>query len=230
MSTADTATTEMSRPAALEAPPPRSRRALVAGALIAGALTIVVLMVFVPWGERNELGYESLAPVRDAAWAGLLADALAMVAVGIGLAAVVGGLTRGRGSAWATVGGVLTSVGAVVFALGAFAFASLVWYATAPAALSPAQGAVLLEYAEANPGHGLVLQMVGFLTFTLGTLLLSVALLQAGTVPRWLPVAVLLLTVLLFAIPGRTQDVAQAAQMLAFAGIGLVYLRTSTRP
>ncbi|WP_431473749.1 DUF4386 family protein [Ornithinimicrobium sp. W1665] len=186
-------------------------------------------MVFVPWGQRNDLSYASLAPIRDAAWAGLLADALAMVAVGTGLAVVVGGLVRGRGRAWATAGGALTSVGAVVFALGASAFASLVWHATDPAVLSPDQGTALLAHAEANPGHGLLLHMVGFLTFTVGTLLLAVALLRAGTAPRWLPAAVVVLTVLLFAFPGRPQDLAQAAQMLVFAAIGVVYLRSEDR-
>jgi hypothetical protein len=46
-------------PAPVGLAPDRARHALVVAPLIAGALTIAALMVVVPWGERNELGYQA---------------------------------------------------------------------------------------------------------------------------------------------------------------------------
>lgn len=206
--------------------PSRTRRVLITAPLVLGGLAIAVVLVLVPWGERNELSYGALAPIRDAAWAGIAVDAVAMAAVGVCLGLVVSRLARGAGAGWANVGGVLTAAGGVLFALGMYSFGALAWYATETAAISPAEGAALLDYAVANPQHGMLLQVVGFLTFTLGTLALSVALLRAATVPKWLPIAVIVLTAALFVAPARLQDLAQAAQMLVFAGIGVAYLRT----
>lgn len=205
----------------------QARRILIAAPLILGGLAVAVVLVMVPWGERNELSYEALAPLRDAAWAGIVVDALGIAAVGVCLALVVAQLVPGRGAVWANVGGVLTAAGGVLFAMGMYSFGSLAWYATDPAAISPSGGAALLDHAVANPQHGMLLQIVGFLAFTLGTLLLSVALLRAGTVTRWLPIGVIVLTVALFVAPGRVQDLAQAAQLLVLAGIGAAYLRSA---
>lgn len=202
----------------------RVRRTLIAVPLIAGGIALATLQLIVPWGERNQLGYEALAPIRDAAWTGIVIDSIAMIALGLGLSLVVCRLAPAKGAVWATVGAVLTSAGCVLFGLGAFGFATLVWHATDPSLVAPAEGAALLEYAVASPQHAMVFQMAGFLAFTIGTLLLCVALLRAGTVTRWLPIAVIVLTVALFVVPPRVDDFVQAAQMLCFAGIGVAYL------
>lgn len=211
------------------APQPAVRRVLLAAPLVLGALTVAAVVLLQPWGERNDLTYATLAPHRDAVWTGVLLDGLAMAAIGISLALVVAHLARGRGSVWAGVGGVFTTAGGVFFAMGIYAFGSLAWYVTDPAVLDPAQGAALLEHAHAQPQHGMVLQMAGFLTFSLGVLLLCVALLRAGTVGRWLPVLVLVLTVAQFAAPVAILNGVQVAHLLALGAIGLASLRPVQR-
>jgi hypothetical protein len=57
--------------------------------------------------------------------------------------------------------------------------------------------------------------MAGFLLFTLGSLVLMGALWRARSVPRWLPVAYLVLTVGVFGLGGVVLNVVQAVQMLS---------------
>lgn len=205
------------------------RRLLGAVPLVVGALTIAVLLLVVPWGERNEIDYAAVSPIRDAFWAGVLVDGLAMAAVGIGLALVVCRLVPGKGRRWADAGAVLTVTGSILFALGGFAYATLAWHATDSSAVDPAAGAALLDRAVESPQHSLLLQIAGFLTFTLGTVLVSVALLRSGAVTRWLPGVILVTTVLVFVSPPRVKDGAQAVQMLTFGALALLSLRDRSR-
>lgn len=216
------------------AQPRAVRRYLAAVPLIAGALLVAAMVLARPWGERNVLDYESLAPLRDGMWTGILLDAIGMTAIGVGLALVVAQLARRRGAVWAEIGGVLTAVGGVLFALGIYAFGSLVWYVTDTAVVSASDGAALLEHALVNPEHGVLLQTLGFLTFTLGTVLLCVALLRARTIGRAVPIIVLALTVLLFVLPSgaadnRAHDIVQAVQLVAIAVIGVRFLVAAAR-
>lgn len=221
MTTATTTTATVATPA------PRSprRRVLCAAPLVLGAVVIAALLLVVPWGERNAIDYAAVSPIRDAFWIGILTDALAMVAVGIGLGLVVCRLVPGRGAGWAEAGAVLTGVGSVVFALGGFAYATLAWHTTDASVIEPAAGAALLERAIEQPQHSLLLQIVGFLTFTLGTVLVAVALLRSKAVPRWLPALILVTTVLVFVSPPRVKDLAQAVQMVALGAVGVLSLR-----
>ena len=214
------ATTQLERPA---------RRVVIAAPAIIGALTTVVLLLTSPWGERNELSYEAVAPIRDAAWTGILLDSVATIAVGFGLSLVVCQLVHTKGAVWAHLGAVLASLGSVLFALGSFAFASLVWHVTEPALLPPAEGAAVMEYAVANPQHAILIQVAGFLTYTAGTLLLCVALLRAATITRWLPIAIIALAVAAFVLPTSAVDYVQAAQALCFASPGVIYPRSTRR-
>ena len=129
----------------------RSRRMVVATALTVGAAAIAAMLVVRPWGERDELAYADLSPVRDGMWAGILVDALGFAVVGVCLGLAVCGLARTRGATWATVGALFTGLGGIAFAMGAFAFASLAWYATETAALSAADGAKVLDYVSDHP-------------------------------------------------------------------------------
>ncbi len=72
-----------------------TRIRVVAGALGAASLTVAGLLITTPWGERHDssadevLSYDSLAAVRDGAWAGMLADGLAFGVLGLTLGLVV---------------------------------------------------------------------------------------------------------------------------------------------
>src|SRR6185295_12000224 len=147
----------------------------VSAVLALGAVAIAVIVLWQPWGERDALSYEDIAPHRDAAWLGTLVDGLAIAAVGVTLALAVCRLVRARGAALAT-------------------FGSLSWYATSPDAVPPDAGSAFMTYVNDNPGHVMLPQMIGFLLFTLGSLLLMGALWRSRSVPRWLPIAYLVLT------------------------------------
>jgi len=203
----------------------RVRTAVVSAVLALGAVAIAVIVLWQPWGERDALSYTDIAPHRDGAWLGTLVDGLAIAAVGVTLAIAVCRLVRGRGAALATIGSVLTGFGGVAFFAGMFAFGSLSWYATSPDALPPDTGSAFMTYVNDNPGHVMLPQMIGFLLFTLGSLLLMGALWRSRSAPRWLPVAYLVLTVGVFALGGVLLNVVQAVQTLLLVVVAFYALR-----
>jgi len=207
--------------------PARARRRVAAVGLGLGALTIAGLLVTTPWGERNATSYDEIAPVRDAAWAGMLADGIAFAVVGLLFSMTVLSLVRGRGRVPALVGAIVTSLGGLLFAMGSFAFASLAWYATS-SAIPVDTGKALLAYAAENPQHGFVPAMVGFLLFTVGSLLLAASLLRSRAVPLAAVIVFAALTLSQFAgVEGRGLDFVQIALMLLLTGLAVVGFRRS---
>jgi hypothetical protein len=202
-----------------------SRSRLIAAILSVAALIVAVVVLWQPWGERDGLAYADLAPHRDGAWLGSLADGLAFAAAGVALGLAVCLLAPVRGRVLATVGAVGTALGGALFSAGMVGFGALAWYATNPAALSPEAGTALLAQVKDNPGHLLVVQMAGFLLFTLGALVLSGALWRARSVPRWLPVAYLVLTIATFATDGVVLNVVEAVQALAWMVVAFFAVR-----
>ena len=205
----------------------RARAIIVPGTLALGAAVVATILVFRPWPVRNSFLYEQLAPVRDGIWTAILVDSLAFAAVAIGLSLVVAQMTPTRGALLANIGAIVATIGGVLFAMGAFAFAMFTWYVTNPAVLPVADGTRLLEYAVASPEHGMLLQMVGFLLYTLGTLLLAAALFRARSVPRWLPTAMVVLTIAEFATSDRILDFVQVAAMTVLVVLAALALRRS---
>ncbi|BAK36566.1 hypothetical protein MLP_35520 [Microlunatus phosphovorus NM-1] len=207
--------------------PARARRRVAAVGLGLGALTIAGLLVTTPWGERNATSYDEIAPVRDAAWAGMLADGIAFAVVGLLFSMTVLSLVRGRGRVPALVGAIVTSLGGLLFAMGSFAFASLAWYATS-SAIPVDAGKALMAYAAENPQHGFVPAMVGFLLFTVGSLLLAASLLRSRAVPLAAVIVFAVLTLSQFAgVEGRGLDFVQIALMLLLTGLAVVGFRRS---
>lgn len=202
----------------------RIRDYLSAIPLIIGGLGLAIIMLIVPWGERNQIDYDSLAPIRDSMWLGIALDALGVAALGIGLALVVCRLVSTRGARVADIGAVLAVAGSICFALGMYFFGSLAWYATDTSVLDPAAGAAIMDAAINSPGHGMLLQPVGFLTSTLGTVLLCVALIRARALPLWLPIAVLAATAATLFAPNIVKDYVQAVQLALLAGVGVAAL------
>jgi hypothetical protein len=197
----------------------RLRQLTPAVGLALGAITIAVLLVLTPWGERNALGYDDIAPVRDAAWLGMLLDGAAFGVVGVTLGLVACFLAQGRGRVAALVGAVLTTVGGILFAMGEFGFATLAWYATSEA-ISTESGRALMSYVEDNPAHFYGVTGAGFLAFMIGTLVISAALIRARAVPVAGVVAFIVLTLAQFSpIPGRALDFVQISLMVLLVGL-----------
>lgn len=213
---------DVSRPAA------RSRAALAVFLLAVSAATIAVLLAITPWGDRDEFAYREVAAVRDSLWTGLLLDGLAFACLGVTLGLVTCFLVTGRGHLAATIGAVLTGAGGLLFALGSASFATLAWYATSPA-LPPEAGTALLEWAEANPARAMGPAMAGFLAFAVGSLVVAGAMLRSGSIPRPVPVAIIVLTIAQFApVPARALDVLQILIMAAFVGVAVLAGRAFT--
>ena len=196
----------------------RSRIRLAAGTLAVAATTVAALLIWLPWPGRNNLTYADLRAAREASWAGAMIDTVATGAAAVMLGLTVCALARGRGAAWARIGALATALGGIVSAAGLAAMGLLVWYATDTNALPAELGAAFLAYVEAETTPVAVLLVPGVLVFTLGVLALAVALWRARTTPRWVSVALILLSLGVFVVPsGRAQDVTQAAQYLLFA-------------
>lgn len=204
---------------------------LVAAGLALGAAAVATVLMWHPWAERDRLGYDDLEPIRDAMWRTIVVDALAYAVIGVTFAIAVCALARSRGAVWATVGGALTALGGIAFAMGEFAFVSLSWYATEPAALSADQGTRLLDHAVDHPEHGMVVQMAGFGLFTLGSILLVVALIRSRAVPLWLPIAFFVLVVAQFApVPSRALDFIQVGNMALLVVLAWMFVTTDATP
>jgi len=196
----------------------RVRGSIATVVLASAALIQIVLLLVRPWGERNDFRYDSVEPIRNNLWTGMLVDGISFAIIGVTLSLVVCNLVRGRGSAWATVGAFVTSLGAIVFAMGALAMATIVWYATSTSAFSTDTGRELMDYAIGSGAHpkgslATIPSMGGFMVFTVGSILLFIALIRSAVVSRWLPIALLVATVGEFVIQGRATDLVQIIWM-----------------
>lgn len=97
-----------------------------------------------------------------------------------------------RGRTLATIGAVLASVGLASNSLSQATHGYLLFWASDPS-VDPAAGTAILHVAHGSTD--LVTLPVSFLSvplFALGLLLFAAALWRAGTVPRWVPVAIVL--------------------------------------
>lgn len=218
-------------PAPTGGPPTSRARILIIGSGLAlAAATVAVLLGWLPWGERNEFGYEAIAPIRDTAWLGILLDGLAMGVLAITVSLATCLLASGRGARWADVGAVVTIIGGLAFAMGAFARGAVSWFATAEAVGADAGSTVLTLVQDQEPGRLTLVAMAGFLLITVGTLVLAVAWWRSRTVPRWLPVTLAVLTVAQFTgFDGRALDVLQILLMVVFIVFAVIFV-IRTRP
>jgi hypothetical protein len=101
-------------------------------------------------------------------------------------------LTPGRGRALSTVAVALVAVGAACNSLSQAVYGYLLYWATAPG-VDPAAGLAVLE-ATQDDGGPITLPVTFFSlpVYALGMVLLAAALWRAGSVPRWVPVGIVL--------------------------------------
>lgn len=207
--------------------PDAVRARLVAAVLALGVLLVATVVLWQPWGERDDLSYATLAEHRDGAWLGGLLDGLGMAGVGLGLGVATCLLVRERGRSLATVGAVLAGLGGVLSAGGSIAFGVLVWYVTEPDALSVDAGTEMMVFIDDNIQRLMVIYGAGFGLVLLGSLVLMAALWRARAVPVALPVIYAVLTVAVFLTTGSVMNVVQAAQTLCLAGVAAVLVAES---
>jgi hypothetical protein len=206
----------------------RGRTLIVAATLVLAAGVVAIVLLFRPWPLRNSFLYQELAPVRDAIWTAILIDAVAFGAIGLSFSLGVCLLAPARGARLANLGAVVTTTGGLLFAMGAFAFAAFTWYVTDPTVLSVEDGTRVLGFAVASPEHLMLAQMVGFLLYTLGSLILAAALFRSGAVTRWLPIAIVGTTLAQFLVHDRVLDFVQVGAMALLVVVGVQLARGST--
>lgn len=206
---------------------------LVAAALAAASATLAALVITHPWGERLDssadevLSYDLVVENHANAWPAMLVDVFAFGVIAVCLAIGVAHLVRGRGRTVATVGAVLVVAGGILSAMGSFAFTTVVYFVgTLPAG----PGRELVAVANDDVAHLLGVEMAGFLLFTSGSLVLTVALVRARAVPRPAVALFVLLTIGLFVgLPGAVMDGVQAAQVLLAGGLAVPLWRSARR-
>lgn len=110
-------------------------------------------------------------------------------------------LARSRGAAWALTGATTVVLGAAAFGAGIAGEGVSYAYATDPAAVPASAGGPLLAYMGEHPERYVVGILPGLALLTVGTILLSVALLRARAVPLPIPITLVAGTVFGLAVP-----------------------------
>ena len=188
-----------------------------ASALVAGATALSVGALLMPSSDGAN---ESLQIVQDQSGTWMAVAGLyffASVALTIGLPSVLTLFDR-RGARTGLTALAVFTVGCV----GIAGFAMLLAYFRA-LALTDTIDAAAVEQVTQDPG--LAVFLFGWIgAFYLGELLLGVALLLAGTTPRWVPV-VLLIHVALFPLarllPEAVQPLTALLITVGLAGVGI---------
>lgn len=155
------------------------------------------------WGPEDQLPYDVFAPIREEWWAWHLFAALATILGMVALAIAACVLVSRRGAGLATAGAVATVLGALSWSSGIAGEAAVFGYAGDPKALPSADTrAAFLMYVHHTDNNRYSLPIIaGIVLYSIGFILIAIALWRAGSVPRWVPVALVAGTVLNAAVP-----------------------------
>lgn len=210
--------------------PSRTRAALVAIGLVAGALGSAGLGF---WHRHYEPGapipYAEFSPIHHGWWAWHMFGGLANTIMTISLAIATCMLVQKRGAMWATIGAVMTLLGGVLFGAGVAAEGAAMGYAGDPAGLPQRSGQLLLTYINDHPQMYVAPILPGVILSTLGPVLISIALIRARSIPVWVPIALLVGTAWDFAAPIRTGWVAAIPVVAAAIAISWFLWRDASR-
>jgi hypothetical protein len=168
--------------------------------LVTSVAVLLVSLFFPAVGDDGWLSYPSVQPSREFVWWFLTLAGVNIVvtAVPVSLASLF--LASGRGWRWVTAGATLAVVGAAFYAVGVGGWAMLYFFATDSVALDSLTGTAFIESVNqdlrvfAAAGGGAV-------TVGLGVLLVAIGLWRSGNVPKWLPFAMAIGTLITFLIP-----------------------------
>jgi hypothetical protein len=227
MSSHSDASTDHS-PAVSLAPATPSRAVLLFLTILITSLVGVGVTLQFP---TDDAGFTRAAVIadRDAFWLVLVVAAINL-AVGIPALAIAGmRLASGRGSTLATVGGAVMWLGGGVYAAGVATWAGMFFTATDPDVLDPAVSTALIEAINANVVRLWATAGSGAALVALGTVLLSIGLLRARTLPRWVPIVAAISIVATFLLPtqGVVGLVTEGPVAVSSIAIGWYALRLS---
>ena len=197
----------------------RVRRWFALATLVGAPLAGVVWSFFVsPFsGMSNEVAFIA---THNTQWMGGTLAGVLMSCLMIPAAITIARLVRPRAP-------IAADVGLVLFAFGAFCHGAMLGYSLTEAAIARnvADRALATTIVTQLYEHrAFTLLLTPFLTFYVGMLILTVAMLVRRIVPLWIPVAIIVGIVFEFVGPmGLRARVFFLLLLAAFAGISLVY-------
>lgn len=174
---------------------------LLFGAIIVTSVAVLaVSLLFPEVGEDGWLTYATVHPDRTFIWGflTLVGANIAITVVPVSIASVL--LAPARGWRWVTAGAALAIVGGAFYAVGVGGWAMLYFFAADSPALDQATAAAFVESAN-DDWRVFGAAAGGALTVGLGAMMLAIGLWRSGNVPKWLPVVLVVGTIITFIVP-----------------------------
>src|SRR3954452_10549666 len=213
----------------------RGRLTLLFAVIVAtsvGGFLLSLFSYFRPIGESDLPTFAELSQHRNYVWAFFLVAGIQLV-VGVCGAAIAGlVLAPARGSRLAPIGAALLFIGAAAYGVGIGGWATVYWFATDTTVLDPATATRLVQEANQDVTHMLVIPIAGAVVVGLGSLVLSAGIWRAATVPRLLIILAALSTVATVVLkPGTFSGLsAELVSSLTTIALGWYALRMVTPP
>lgn len=193
--------------------PSNFRRTLAGLSLVVAPLVILVASVLQP--DTGDDSDEYLTDLADEAGRADLSATLFVIGFWLLLPGILGliHLVRGRGVVLAHIGGVLLVLGVVAYPV---LFATTFYDVSIAENASLEEGIKVYDGVEDYVGPYFIF-IPAILGFTLGAILLAIALLRAGIAPLWVLIVLLVGNVLVFIGGGGSVPVLAILGSLAFA-------------
>jgi hypothetical protein len=168
--------------------------------IVTSVAVLAVSLLFPSVGKGGWLTYGTVQPDREFIWGFLTLAGVNIVVTTVVTSLAAVRIVPGRGWRWVTAGAALAILGGAFYAVGVGGWAMLYFFATHSVALDPDTATAFIEttnddlrlFAAAGGGA---------LTVALGALLLAIGLWRSGSVPKWLPVVLVVGSVLPLVIP-----------------------------
>lgn len=182
----------------------RQRLAVLFAAILLTNVAALALALAASIGSEGDVDgftYSAVQGDRSYFWTFLVLSGSNLVVgvTAIALAAVL--LTPARGAVPATVGAAMCFLGAGFYAVGIGGWATAYYFATDLAVLKPATSMALFDQINTDFARTYGAAFGGAALVAVGTVLLSVGLWRAGTVPRWIPIVAAVSILLTFIVP-----------------------------
>ena len=168
--------------------------------IVTSVAVLLVSLLFPAAGEGGWLTYETIQPGRQFIWWFLTLAGVNIVVtvVSVSLASVL--LAPTRGWRWVTAGAAIAIVGAAFYAVGVGGWAMLYFFAADSSALDPATATAFIETVN-DDLRVFAAAGGGALAVAIGAMMLATGLWRSGNVPKWLPIMMVIGTVITLVVP-----------------------------
>jgi len=161
---------------------------LFVASVVTSIAVLAVSLLFPAAGDNGWFTYESVQAIGPAIWSFLTLTGANLVLTVVPATIVSVLLVPARGWPFATAGAVLAVIGVAFYAVAAGGWAMVYYFGAASPALDAATATAFIDSVNADSFRLFAPAYGGALLIAAATLLISVGLWRARTVPRWLPV------------------------------------------